>query len=395
MNYILALVHLLIKEDFSIVENFHCSSISDPYTPFLRLLQRQQTVSQELSALALAAILSTRPDKTAMAIHASQISENGSSNGTMTGDGVISSSSAAIVQIILSFIDWICGQLRKPSEKQPESVIHALAVLLYERGVRPAVLKAGCVPLIVKQLKLSNSSSFQMLYEAGLCVYLLSFLPSACEELKSSGACASLVEIARTAQKEKVVRVIILSLRNMLLCDENRGTSYGTDLSELGLVKVVASLKLGAWKDEELLESLDYLEEKLSEVRSSFTTFDRYKREVLSGSLSWTQVHTDPSFWKENISKFEERDWQIVRVLLKLLEMNKETKTLSVACHDIGKFIESHENGRFIIQRLMGKEIIMKLMAHPDLEVQKQALLCVQKLMLSKNKLDFLASSQL
>ena len=163
----------------------------------------------------------------------------------------------------------------------------------------------------------------------------------------------------------------------------------------MGLVKVVASLKLGAWKDEELLESLDYLEEKLSEVRSSFTTFDRYKREVLSGSLSWTQVHTDPSFWKENISKFEERDWQIVRVLLKLLEMNKETKTLSVACHDIGKFIESHENGRFIIQRLMGKEIIMKLMAHPDLEVQKQALLCVQKLMLSKNKLDFLASSQL
>ena len=80
---------------------------------------------------------------------------------------------------------------------------------------------------------------------------------------------------------------------------------------------------------------------------------------------------------------------------MKLLEANKEPTTLSVACHDVGKFIEHHENGRFIIQRLMGKEIIMKLMAHPDVEVQKQALICVQKLMLSKNKLDFLVSTQL
>jgi len=251
------------------------------------------------------------------------------------------------------------------------------------------------VPLIVKQLKGSGSSSFQMLYEAGLCVWLLTFLPEACEQLKSSGALASLVEIARTAQKEKVVRVVVLALHNMLLCDESQGTSYGTDLSELGMLKVIASLKLGAWKDEELLASLDFLEERLGQVRSSFTTFDRYKREVLSGSLSWTPIHTDHSFWKECIANFEDKDWQIVRVLLKLLESNKETTTLSVACHDVGKFIEFHENGRFIVQRLMGKIIVMKLMDHPDLDVQKQALICVQKLMLSKNKLDFLASTQL
>ena len=234
-----------------------------------------------------------------------------------------------------------------------------------------------------------------MLYETGLCVWLLSFLPSACEQLKSSGALGPLVEIARTAQKEKVVRVIVLALQNLLICDQNNGTTYGTELSELGLSKVVASLKLGAWKDEELLEGLDFLEEKLGEVRSSFTTFDRYKREVLSGSLSWTPIHTDVSFWKECVSKFEDKDWQIVRVLLKILESNKEAMTLSVACHDIGRFVDHHENGRFIVQKLQGKELVMKLMAHPDLEVQKQALLCVQKLMLSKNKLDFLASMKL
>lgn len=34
----------------------------------------------------------------------------------------------------------------------------------------------------------------------------------------------------------------------------------------------------------------------------------------------------------------------------------------------------------------------MRLLGHSDVEVQKQALLCVQKLMLSKDKLDFIKS---
>lgn len=39
---------------------------------------------------------------------------------------------------------------------------------------------------------------------------------------------------------------------------------------------------------------------------------------------------------------------------------------------------------------LRGKELVMRLMMHPDPEVQKEALLCVQKILLSKDKVDFL-----
>lgn len=39
---------------------------------------------------------------------------------------------------------------------------------------------------------------------------------------------------------------------------------------------------------------------------------------------------------------------------------------------------------------LRGKELVMRLMMHPDPNVQKQALLCVQKIMLAKDKLQFL-----
>lgn len=42
------------------------------------------------------------------------------------------------------------------------------------------------------------------------------------------------------------------------------------------------------------------------------------------------------------------------------------------------------------IAEFRGKELVMRLMMHPDPEVQKQALLCVQKIMLARDKLEFL-----
>lgn len=54
-------------------------------------------------------------------------------------------------------------------------------------------------------------------------------------------------------------------------------------------------------------------------------------------------------FWKENVEKFEEKDFQILRVLLKLLEASRETRTLAVGCHDLGMFITSHPHGRSIV----------------------------------------------
>ena len=40
---------------------------------------------------------------------------------------------------------------------------------------------------------------------------------------------------------------------------------------------------------------------------------------------------------------------------------------------------------------LKGKERVLHLVQHPDPEVQKQALLATQKILLSRDKVDFLA----
>ena len=96
----------------------------------------------------------------------------------------------------------------------------------------------------------------------------------------------------------------------------------------------------------------------------------------------------------QNIDKFEEKDFQVLRVLLKLIEAAREPRSLAVGCHDLGQFVLYHPHGRYIVSDLHGKELVMRLMVHPEPEVQKQALLCVQKLMLTKDKLEFLSSER-
>lgn len=46
--------------------------------------------------------------------------------------------------------------------------------------------------------------------------------------------------------------------------------------------------------------------------------------QVLSGSLDWSPLHTSPQFWKDNVSSLEDKDCQILKVLLKLLEASRE-----------------------------------------------------------------------
>lgn len=68
---------------------------------------------------------------------------------------------------------------------------------------------------------------------------------------------------------------------------------------------------------------LDEIAEMLREQAVHLSSWDKYKKEVLSGSLDWTPMHTSELFWRQNVEKFEEKDFQLLRVLLKLLESSR------------------------------------------------------------------------
>jgi len=112
------------------------------------------------------------------------------------------------------------------------------------------------------------------------------------------------------------------------------------------------------------------------------SSFDMYQSEIMSGKVSWTPVHNQ-NFWRENVTKFEDRNYFLIGKLISLLD-NSEDPALEVICYDIGEFARYHPDGQFVVQKLGGKKKLMSLLASGSLHsaaVHKQALLAVQKLM--------------
>lgn len=391
-QYVLSLLIQLLQENplraklFHQQSEQHLATAPEPFTVFLRLLMREDWTTQEMAAKVLTAVIDSRPKKS-----------SAFANGILSVDTTPSMSAAyggpdPAEPHISTLIDWLVSQFRRPSNasKSVPMATSCLAALLKERGSRQLFFRAGGVQVLPPLLKASNSpTNSQLLYELCLCTWQMTFVKQAAEIMGKSGIVKALVQVARTAQKEKVFRVAVLSLRNLLNYSE---FGLATDMVAEGLPKIVATRQMQTWGDEDIVEMLNFLDEKLREGIQSLSSFDFYKKEIVSGSLDWSPMHTSEKFWKENIDKFEEKDFQILRLLLKLIESSREAKTVAVGCGDIGMFITYHSQGRYIVNDLRGKELVMRHMANPDPEVQKQALLCVQKLMLTKEKLEFLGA---
>ena len=62
-----------------------------------------------------------------------------------------------------------------------------------------------------------------------------------------------------------------------------------------------------------MLEALNQLEVGLKDNIKRLSSFDKYKQQVLLGHLDWSAMHKDPGFWRENISNFEENDFQVLQ----------------------------------------------------------------------------------
>jgi len=66
----------------------------------------------------------------------------------------------------------------------------------------------------------------------------------------------------------------------------------------------------------------------------------------------------------------------------------KDPETLAVACHDLGEFARLHPVGKQIATNKGAKDKMLELMSNSQREVAREALLCVQKLMLQSNSLN-------
>ncbi len=62
---------------------------------------------------------------------------------------------------------------------------------------------------------------------------------------------------------------------------------------------------------QDFIQALDIVDVAMKDSIRKLSSFDRYKGEVLSGNLDWTPMHKDPVFWRDNITKFADNDFQV------------------------------------------------------------------------------------
>jgi V-type H+-transporting ATPase subunit H len=163
----------------------------NPYVVLLRLLQRADWFTQEKSCKLLTRVIAARPHRGAPFVHIASSSAAAAAAGLAgNGVGVTAGPGDPAEPHITSFVEWLCGQLRRPSNptKSVPTAISALAVLLRDKATRGLFTSAGGVGLLAPLLRsCTGPTSSQLAYEICLCVWQLSYHKPALQALASSG----------------------------------------------------------------------------------------------------------------------------------------------------------------------------------------------------------------
>lgn len=300
--------------------------------------------------------------------------------------------------------------------KALEFTVHAMCEFLRCAELRAAFLDAGLVAAIPRLLTLAlaadPATTVQVTYEILLAARLLSFDYDCMAELHQHKIIPTAHRALQMATKEKVVRMSIYVLKNFIRaqntyvtahkgqefvgtailalarCNGGKGPNFFTDLIGVGVLKTAKQLQRKKYGDDDIATELDALVECLQAHVENVSSFAEYKGEVESGVLEWSPCHTSVKFWKENLTKFDANQFEIVRHLAALLNSPASSEiTLAVACHDIGELVRHHPSGRELLDLEELKNVkarIMALMSHECPDVAKQALTAVQKILVDR-----------
>lgn len=224
-----------------------------------------------------------------------------------------------------------------------------------------------------------GSPTAQMQYQVIYCFWQMSFVPEISADIQQMhNIIPVFVDIAKSAIKEKVVRAVVSTFLNMLTKApaENMMPMLGNKL--LNLCETLIGRK---WSDTDISDDLEFMRDELGKNVQDLSTFDEYVAEVRSGQLDWSPPHLSEQFWKNNASRFNDQDNELLKMLSRLITTSSNPIVLAVAAHDIGQYIKYGVNSKRRVQEVGAKTQVMELMGHEHPDVRYQALLAVQKYM--------------
>ncbi|XP_051944138.1 V-type proton ATPase subunit H isoform X2 [Hippocampus zosterae] len=279
------------------------------------------------------------------------------------------------------YFNWIKSQLSSQSSQYVQCVAGCLQLMLRVNEYRFAWVEADGVNCITAVL--SNKCGFQLQYQMIFCVWLLAFSPQLCEQLRRYNVVPALSDILQESVKEKVTRIILAAFRNLLEKSSERETrqEYALAMIQCKVLKQLENLEQQKYDDEDITEDIKFLLERLGESVQDLSSFDEYSSELKSGRLEWSPVHKSEKFWRENAVRLNEKNYELLKILTRLLEVSDDPQVIAVAAHDVGEYVRHYPRGKRVIEQLGGKQLVMNHMHHEDQLVRYNALLAVQKLM--------------
>ena len=112
-------------------------------------------------------------------------------------------------------------------------------------------------------------------------------------KLNKFGVTPILAVVLSDAQKEKVSRIILAVFRNLIEKPEEADVKKENCISmvQSKVLKQLELLEQRKFDDEDIVEDIEYLTEKLNASVQDLSSFDEYVTEIKSGRLEWSPVH--------------------------------------------------------------------------------------------------------
>ncbi|XP_077293301.1 V-type proton ATPase subunit VhaSFD isoform X2 [Arctopsyche grandis] len=353
IQYILIMIDDMLQEDKSRVEIFREHSIRKKdslWGPFLNLLNRQDGFITNMTSRIIAKI----------ACWSHELME---------------------ISDLNFYLTWLKDQLKLNNNEYIQSVARCLQMMLRIDAYRFAFLSVDGISTILSIL--SSRVNFQVQYQLVFCLWVLTFNPLLAEKMNKFNVIPILADILSDSVKEKVTRIVLAVFRNLIEKPEDNQVAkeHCMAMVQCKVLKQLSILEQKKSDDEDIMGDVEFLNEKLQASVQDLSSFDEYSTEIRSGRLEWSPVHKSAKFWRENAGRLNEKNYELLRILIHLLETSRDPLVLSVASYDIGEYVRHYPRGKHVIEQLGGKQLVMQLLSHEDPNVRYEALLAVQKLM--------------
>jgi len=203
------------------------------------------------------------------------------------------------------YLSWLKRQITASNAEWLTASTSALMIILRVEENRKAVIDMGLVQQLLEILS-RNIGGFQLQYQIICCFWLMSF--SCASELLKFGVTVATCDVLRETEKQKVSRVCLALFRNLLdRASESSSRAIAAAMISCKIQKSLEVLEEKALDDCEMEEDLQVVHSKLQDVEQSLSSYEEYCSEVTSGRLSWSPVHTNNRFWRENAQRLVER----------------------------------------------------------------------------------------